>query len=148
MMKLQTIFLFLAILVTAAAGQGPTTGPATSQPASTQRASTRPSSLLEPVKEGTTQPATAPAAQFADGLLLSDLEGQLVHEKNGQAMFVFEYAGKRLKMPVLPNTYLARMEVAAESDASVRFHVTGRTTSYRGRNHLWIQDATAVSDGQ
>jgi len=147
MMKSHKICLPIAILVTAAAGQGPTTRPADSQTAATQRASTRSSKVLEPVKEGTTQPASAPAAaQFADGLLLSDLVGSLDHEKNGQAIFVFDYKGKRLRMAVLPNTYLARMEASASSDPSAHFRVTGRSTSYRGHNHILIQEASLMED--
>ena len=113
----------------------------------TTQSATRPSAVLEPVKPGTTQPAAVPTAQFADGVLLTDLVGELTHEKNGEAVLQFEYRGKRLRMPVLPNTYLARME-AAGSDGSVRFRVTGRTTSYRGHNHIWIQDAAVITDGQ
>ena len=140
-------------LVCLAAGQGPTTRPAASEPAATQRASTpgaatRPVGLLEPVKEGTTQPATQPTAQFADGRLLSDLVGELSHEKNGEAVLVFEYGGKRLRMGVLRNSLLERMEEAAASDPSVRFRVTGRATSYRGLNHILIEDAAIITDGK
>lgn len=147
-MKCRTFFFALIILSTVVAGQGPTTQPADSKPATTQRSSTRASSVLEPVKEGTTQPAAVPTAQFADGMLLTDLVGELTHEKNGQAVFVFEYGGKRLRMPVLPNTYLAQMEVAVSSDPMTHFRVTGRATAYRGHNHILIQDAAVVIDGQ
>jgi len=140
-------------LVCLAAGQGPTTRPAASEPAATQRSSTpgaatRPVGLLEPVKEGTTQPATQPTAQFADGRLLSDLVGELSHDKNGEAVLVFEYGGKRLRMGVLRNSLLERMEEAAASDPSVRFRVTGRATSYRGLNHILIEDAAIITDGK
>lgn len=136
---------WLLLLFLAGARQAPTTQPAESE-AATRPAATRPSTVLEPVKEGTTQPATAPAAQFADGLLLTDLTGQLMHEKNGEASFVFEYGGKRLRLGVLPNTVLARMEASAGSDASARFRVTVRATSYRGHNYILIQDAAIVAD--
>jgi hypothetical protein len=121
-----------------AIGVAQTSGPAT------QPATTRPSSVLEPVKEGTTRPSEIPAAQFGDGLLLTDLVGHLAHEKDGSAAFVFQFSGKTLRMPVLPNSYLARMESAAASDSSIRFRLTGRTTSYRGKNYLLIQDAAIV----
>jgi len=146
MIKLSKHVLPLAFLLAAGAGQVPATQPAISQSASTQRTSTRPSRVLEPVKEGTTQPAGAPAAQFADGLLLVDLVGELVHEKNGEAVFVFEYGGKRFRMAVLPNTHLAQMEATVSSDPSVKFNVTGRATAYRGHNHILIQEASPISD--
>jgi hypothetical protein len=146
LMKWRTAFFPLAFLSAAGAGPGPTTQPIDSKPATTQRSSTRASSVLEPVKEGTTQPAAVPTAQFPDGMLLSDLVGELVHEKNGQAVFEFEYGGKRLRMPVLPNSLLAQMEAAASSDPATRFRVTGRATAYRGHNHILIQDAVVVSD--
>ena len=145
-MKFRTFLSSLMILSTLGAGQSPTAQPAASQPAATQPSSSRPSSLLEPVKEGTTQPAAIPTAQFRDGTLLTDLVGVLTHEKNGRAVFEFEYGGKRLRLPVLPNTYLAQMEASAASDPTVRFRVTGRATAYRGNNHILVQDATI--DGQ
>jgi hypothetical protein len=137
----------LTIPLLAGAGEVPASQPATTRESTTQPAAARGSTVLEPVKEGTTQPAAVPAAQFADGVLLTDLAGQLRHEKNGEAVFEFEYGRKRLRMGVLPNTILARMEAASSSDASVRFRVTGRTTSYRGHNHIWIQDAVVIPDG-
>jgi len=146
MKKLSACLIFVAMLWVAGAGQAPTTRPASTQGAATQSAATRPSTVLEPVKPGTTQPAAVATAQFADGVLLVDLVGELTHEKNGEAVLQFEYRGKRLRMAVLPNTYLARME-AAGADGSVRFRVTGRTTSYRGNNHIWIQDAVEITDG-
>ena len=138
----------VCLLASLGAGQGPTTRPAASEPAATRVAATRPVGLLEPVKEGTTQPATQPTAQFADGRLLSDLVGELSHEKNGEAVFAFEYGGKRLRMGVLRNSVLERMEEAAAADPSVRFRVTGRATSYRGLNHILIEDAAILSDGK
>jgi hypothetical protein len=143
----------ICVSVCLGAGQGPATRPAENEPAATQSAATRgaatrPVGLLEPVKEGTTQPATQPTAQFADGRLLSDLVGELSHEKNGEAVFVFEYGGKRLRMGVLRNSFLERMEEAAAADPSVRFRVTGRATSYRGLNHILIEDAAIISDGK
>jgi len=49
-------------------------------------------------------------------------------------------------MPLLPNSYLARMEATAASNPSMQFRLTGRTTSYRGHNYLLIEDAAIVSD--
>ena len=130
------LFLFVAALV-----RGQTTRPST-QP------TTRPSGVLEPVKEGTTQPAGIPTAQYRDGTLLEDLEGRVDHEKDGAAAFVFEAKGKTLRMIILPNTMLERMETTAASDPRTRFRVNGRATDYRGKNYLWIQDAVIVPEGQ
>lgn len=134
--------MFMLLLVAVAAvDRAQTTRPST-QPM------TRPSGVLEPVKEGTTQPAGVPTAQYRDGTLLADLEGRLVHEKDGAAAFVFEAGGKTLRMRVLPNTLLERMEATAAVDAATRFRVSGRATDYRGINHIWIQEAVVASDGR
>ena len=117
----------------------------TTRPAS-QPATTRPSSVLEPVKEGTTRPSEIPAAQFGDAVLLTDLVGHLAPEKDGGTALVFQFGGRTLRMPLLPNSYLARMEATAASNPSMQFRLTGRTTSYRGHNYLLIEDAAIVSD--
>ena len=129
----------LALVVIVAICRAQTTGPST-QPAS------RPSTVLEPVKEGTTQPAGIPTAQYRDGTLLGNLVGRIAHEKNGAPAFVFEAGGKMLRMQILPNTMLERMEATAESNSSTRFRVTGRVTDYRGLNHILIQEAVVVPD--
>jgi hypothetical protein len=109
-------------------------------------AATRRSGILEPVKEGTTRPNEVPAAQFADGVLMTDLTGHLTHEKNGDPMFVFNMGGKVIRIQVLPNSFLARMEAATQQKPSTVFRLTGRTTQYRGKNFIRVEDAVIATD--
>lgn len=108
----------------------------TSRP--TTNPTTRPSSVLEPVKEGTTQPA-APEAQYREGTFLVEQMGQLTHNKKGEAIFTFEKAGRTQQLTLMANSNLARMEdAAASAGGSQEFEVTGMMTEYKGKNYLLV----------
>ena len=104
---------------------------------------TRPSMVLEPVKEGTTQPA-APEAQYREGTFLVDQIGRLTHNKKGEPIFVFEKGGKTVQVTLMANSDLARMEDAAVAGVEPQFRVTGMMTEYRGKNYLLIDRVVLV----
>ena len=127
--------VMLLLLAMAALALAQETAP-TSRP--TTNPATRPSSVLEPVKEGTTQPAT-PDAQYREGTFLIEQTGRLTHNKKGEAIFTFEKGGRNQQLTVMANSNLARMEdSAASAGGSQTFKVTGMMTEYRGKNYLLV----------
>jgi hypothetical protein len=104
---------------------------------------TRPSMVLEPLKEGTTQPA-APEAQYREGTFLVDQVGRLTHNKKAEPIFVFEKGGKTLQLTLMANSDLARMEDAAAAGVEPQFRVTGMMTEYRGKNYLLVDRVVMV----
>ncbi|HSZ57805.1 MAG TPA: hypothetical protein VK797_19235 [Tepidisphaeraceae bacterium] len=147
-MKLAALLLLVLGSVAWLAAQQ--TAPATrssSDSAPTTRSSsdstTRPSMVLEPVKEGTTQPA-APEAQYREGTFLVDQVGRLTHNKKAEPIFVFEKGGKTLQLTLMANSDLARMEDAAAAGVEPQFRVTGMMTEYRGKNYLLVDRVVVV----
>ena len=110
---------------------------------SSENSTTRPSSVLEPLKEGTTQPAV-PDAQFREGTFLVDQLGNMAHNKKGEPIFMFEKGGKTVQLTLMANSNLARMEDAA-AGAEKSFRVTGMMTEYRGKNYLLVDRVVMAS---
>lgn len=130
-MRAALVLLLLLVPVILVGESALTTRPTTNP-------TTRPSSVLEPVKEGTTQPA-APEAQYREGTFLIDQIGRLTHNKKGEPIFTFEKDGRTQQLTLMANSNLARMEdAAASAGGSQAFKITGMMTEYRGKNYLLV----------
>jgi hypothetical protein len=136
--------IVLAIVGIALGGdsESPATRPATTEPAATQ-----PSGVLEPVKEGTTQPADPPAG-MREGTMI-DLTGQITYNTKHEAMLRFRPRDDApfKTLPILPNRNLARMEAALDTHGKdTWFNVSVLVTVYENHNYLQIRDvALAVN---
>jgi hypothetical protein len=131
------ILLAISGQVPAADLEKPPTRPATTEPAATQ-----PSGVLEPVREGTTQPADPPA-DMREGTMI-DLLGQITYNAKHEPMLRFrDREGVPFKTrPILPNQNLARMEDAlAAHGKDTWFRVSVLVTVFENHNYLLIRDA-------
>jgi hypothetical protein len=139
LMKAGGLAIGFPLVVLAAEQTAPTTRPAAPP--------TRPSAVLEPVKEGATQPAV-PEAQYREGTFLVDQVGRLSHNKKGESIFIFEKDRKKQQLTLMANSNLVRMEDAAASAGSdQQFRITGMMTEYKGKNYLLVDRVVMVQAG-
>lgn len=139
--------------IVAALAQSARPAPSTRAAAST-RPATNPTTapvgksteILEPIVEGTTQPAPPSNIQVHEGTTIVGKIGRLRYTAAHEAEFVYESDGRVIRLLILPSTELAQMEATvAASGADTRFEVTGMATEYRGRNYILIENVLRVA---